>query len=66
MAPMAALRLDVTDGIPEHAAAFVDDHRVYGVPTVLLIDATGIERTTLRVLGFIRPREMLDRLSQLQ
>lgn len=66
MAPMAALRLDVTDGIPEHAAAFVDDHRVYGVPTVLLIDATGTERTTLRVLGFIRPREMLDRLSQLQ
>jgi thiol:disulfide interchange protein len=39
---------------------------VYGVPTVLLFDHTGQERSELRLLGFVSPSEFLKRLEQLR
>ena len=65
MGSVAALRLDVTDNVPEEGERLLKRHRVYGVPTILLFDRSGKERTSLRILGFVPPAEMLRRLAQI-
>ena len=64
---VATLRLDVTrDDISKDGEALLDRYRVIGVPTVLLFDTTGKERTDLRLEGFEGPKEFLRRLQHLQ
>lgn len=62
----SALHIDVTHSATADAEALFQKHDIYGVPTVLLIDAAGVERADLRVTGFVSPAELLQRLKQLQ
>jgi len=63
---VTTLRLDATRGISAEGEELIDRYDVYGVPTVLLFDRTGRERTDLRLLGFVKPKEFLRRIAQLQ
>ncbi len=65
MRPVAALRLDATSEISEEAQALLDRHRVIGVPTVLLFNRQGRERTDLRLTGFEPANAFLQRLRRL-
>ena len=62
---VVTLWVDATRGVSAEAEALFARHDVYGVPTVLLFDRTGAERTALRLLGFVNPEEFLRRLAQL-
>jgi len=62
---MTALRVDVTRDVPPEADALLRRHGVVGVPTVLLFDAQGRERSALRVSGFVTAKELLKRLDAL-
>lgn len=66
LSAMTTLRLDATHELSEDAEAFIDRHRIYGVPMVLLFDGTGRERRELRVTGFLGPGAFLRRLEQLE
>ena len=66
LAAVAALRIDVTREASPAAQLLMQRHEVYGVPTVLFFDRTGVERTDLRVTGFVPPEEFLRRLRLLQ
>ena len=66
LSTMATLRLDATRELTTESEDFLEAHQVWGVPMVLLFDQTGKERRDLRLLGFVRPREFLTRLEQLQ
>jgi thiol:disulfide interchange protein DsbD len=63
--PVAALRLDVTRGVPPDGEALLIRYDVFGAPTVLLFDRSGRERSDLRLLGFVKPDEFLSRLAQM-
>lgn len=63
---IVALRIDATKAIPRDAEPLLERYDVYGVPTVLLFDATGREHPELRIEGFIPPEEFLSRLEQLR
>ena len=65
LASVATLRLDVTEDISKDGSKLIDRHRVFGVPTILLIDGDGIEHRELRITGFVRPNEFLKRLNQI-
>jgi thiol:disulfide interchange protein DsbD len=62
---VATLRIDATGEVSAEAEALFDRYNVYGVPTVLLFDRGGQERKDLRLLGFLGPKEFLERLKQI-
>ncbi|MBI4341909.1 MAG: thioredoxin family protein [Candidatus Omnitrophica bacterium] len=62
LAGVATLRVDATHEISPDAERLLERHQVYGAPTVLLFDRRGAERRELRLTGFIRPKEFLERL----
>jgi thiol:disulfide interchange protein DsbD len=66
LADVATLRLDVTRGVPEEGERLLERYRVFGAPTVLFFDRTGRERSELRLTGFVRPDEFLNRLRRIQ
>ena len=66
LSAIAALRVDVTREASPDAEQLMQRHEIYGVPTVLFFDGTGVERTDLRVTGFVPPGEFLRRLHLLQ
>jgi thiol:disulfide interchange protein DsbD len=65
LANFAALRVDATRGPSSEEEELLARYDVYGVPTVLIFGVGGQEREDLRVIGFVRPQEMLVRLNQL-
>ncbi len=67
LAGARAFRLDVTldEQISEEIEAFLSASQIYGVPTVLLFDARGTERRELRIMGFVSPKEFLERWQRL-
>ena len=60
------LRVDVTRSIPPEAEGLIDRYKIYGVPTVLVFDTQGQERSELRVQGFVPPKELLARLAKMK
>jgi thiol:disulfide interchange protein DsbD len=66
LAPVTTMRLDVTSDVSPEGERLLERYQVYGAPTVLFFDRTGRERTELRLLGFVKPAEFLERFSRLQ
>ena len=64
-ASVLALRLDVTRDVPPEGEGLLERYRIYGAPTVLLFDRTGRERTDVRIMGFVKPDEFLERLKRI-
>ncbi len=62
---VAALRIDATRDVSDEAQALFTRYDIYGVPTVLFFDRTGTEQKDLRVLGFVPPEDVLERLRKL-
>lgn len=58
---MVSLTVDF-DGEP----GLVEDFSVVGPPTLIFIDANGVEREMLRVSGFLSDLELADRIGQLK
>ena len=63
LAEFTTLRVDATREVPKDAEALLDRYQVFGVPTILIVDAAGREREELRVNGFVPPQEFLARLA---
>ncbi len=63
---MTTLRLDASQDLPPEAEAFTNRYHIVGMPTILLFDRSGTERTELRLLGFEGPEEFLARLKKIQ
>ena len=66
LSTVTTLRVDATGEVSREGQALLEVHHVYGVPTVLVIDAHGTERADLRVEGFVPPNEFLKRLEALR
>jgi thiol:disulfide interchange protein DsbD len=66
LSEVTTMRLDVTSDVSPEGERLLERYRVYGAPTVLFFDRTGQERTELRLLGFVKPAEFLERFSRLQ
>jgi thiol:disulfide interchange protein DsbD len=60
------LRVDATRAVSPEAEDLLGRYEVYGVPTILVFDAHGREHQDLRVTGFIRPKELRERLARLR
>jgi len=65
LSEVVTLRVDATRDISAEAQALLDRYDVAGVPTVLIFDRHGQERSDARVEGFLPPKEFLTRLSRL-
>jgi len=65
LSQFVTLRIDATRDLPPEAEALLNKYDVYGVPTVLVFDAHGQERSDLRVNGFVTPEELLEQLKSL-
>jgi len=64
LARRALFKADLTrSGSPE-AVALSQKYAILGVPTVIFLDASGKERTDLRLVGFEGPELFLERLSK--
>jgi thiol:disulfide interchange protein DsbD len=58
------LKADLTKiGSPE-AVALSGKYGVLGVPTIIFLDASGKERTDLRLVGYESPEKFLERLAK--
>ena len=65
LATVVTLRVDVTRGVEDEAAALLSRRQIYGAPTIVFIDRTGHERLDLRLTGFVEPEEFLAQLQQI-
>jgi thiol:disulfide interchange protein DsbD len=63
-ASFTALRADVTRFAAPEVEAVRRRYGVLGVPTVLFLDASGVEVAPARVTGYVGPAEFLERLGQ--
>ncbi len=63
---IVTFRIDATQDVPADAQALLDRYGIVGVPTVLMFDQHGVERSDLRVQGFTPPDEFLQRIDRLQ
>ena len=61
----ATLKVDITHSGNPFDEGLLQHYGVRGVPTVLFIDGKGREQRYLRVLGFVPPTDMLDRMGEL-
>jgi len=66
LAEITTLRVDATREVSEEAERLLGRYRVYGAPTILFFDRSGKERTDLRLLGFAKPDEFLERLQRIR
>ena len=66
LSEVTTLRIDVTRGVSPEAEGLVERFHIFGVPTVLMFDRTGTERSDLRLAGFVPPEEFLKLLEQLK
>jgi len=59
------LKADLTEHGSSEVRALRQKFAIRGVPTIVFIDAAGVERTELRAVEFIDKHEFLERLSRL-
>ena len=57
-------KADMTKAAAAETVALADKFGILGVPTVIFLDASGQERTDLRLVGFEGPDEFLKRLER--
>ncbi len=60
--PYARFKVDLTNFDSPESEALRQQFDVAGVPTILFIDANGLERQNSRVIGFLPPKEFLSRM----
>lgn len=63
-AGIVPLKVDLTKS-DAAGAKIKNDYLIPGLPTIIFIDRTGIERKNLRVTGFVPPAEFARRLAEL-
>jgi len=61
----AVLKADLTDEESTLVQGLRERYDVYGVPTVIFVDASGNEHADLRLTGFEPPEEFLKRLGRI-
>lgn len=66
LASVTTLRVDATREVSKDAEALLEQHDVYGAPTILLFGRGGKERKDLRMLGYVSADELLQRLAAIQ
>ena len=66
LSSVATFRVDVTREVPPEGEPLIERYQIFGAPTVMFFDTTGKERKDLRLLGFAKPDEFLERLHQIQ
>lgn len=57
-----ALKADMTKSVSPEVEKLRNEFKIVGVPTVLIIDASGKE--VARITGFVKPAEFLDKLKE--
>ena len=60
----ALLKADLTQARSPDALSLSERYAILGVPTVVFLDASGRERTDLRLVGFEGPDQFLERLAK--
>ena len=60
------IKADLTNDKDPAVQALTKQYGIIGVPTLIFIDATGREASSLRLTGFERPQPFLARLEQVQ
>jgi thiol:disulfide interchange protein DsbD len=60
----ALFKADLTRSSSPEAMVLAQKYAILGVPTVIFLDASGSERTDLRLVGFEGPEQFLERLSK--
>ncbi len=66
IARFAIFKADLTNEESPQVLDLRDRYEVYGVPTVVFIDAQGVDRKDLRLTGFEKPELFVDRLRQVR
>jgi thiol:disulfide interchange protein DsbD len=64
LARRGVYKADMTKAASPETVALADKFGILGVPTVIFLDASGKERTELRLVGFEGPDEFLKRLEK--
>ena len=57
-------KADMTRSAAPEVVALMEKYRIFGVPTIVFLDASGKEREDLRLVGFEGPDEFLRRLEK--
>jgi thiol:disulfide interchange protein DsbD len=60
------LRADMTNANTPEASALAFRYKIFGFPTLVFLDSSGRERTDLRIVEFVPPIVVLDRLNRLK
>jgi thioredoxin:protein disulfide reductase len=60
----ALFKADLTRAASPESIALTERYQILGVPTVIFLDASGVERKDLRLVGFEGPEEFLARLAK--
>ncbi len=60
------IKIDVTSGGDPLHEKFFQQYGVVGVPTIIFLDASGKERTDLRLVDSLTPELFLDRMAAMQ
>jgi len=60
----ALFKADLTRAASPESIALTENYQILGVPTVIFLDASGVERKDLRLVGFEGPEEFLARLAK--
>ncbi|HEX7252420.1 MAG TPA: cytochrome c biogenesis protein CcdA [Thermoanaerobaculia bacterium] len=60
----ALLKADLTQARSPDALSLTERYAILGVPTIVFLDASGKERTDLRLVGFEGPDQFLERLAK--
>ncbi|HVE65600.1 MAG TPA: cytochrome c biogenesis protein CcdA, partial [Thermoanaerobaculia bacterium] len=60
----ALLKADLTKISSPEAVALSEKYGILGVPTIIFLDASGTERTDLRLVGYESPEKFLERLKK--
>jgi thiol:disulfide interchange protein DsbD len=60
----ALLKADLTKISSPESIALSEKYGILGVPTIIFLDASGTERTDLRLVGFEGPEKFLERLAK--
>jgi uncharacterized protein YyaL (SSP411 family)/cytochrome c biogenesis protein CcdA len=60
------LRANLTNSNTPEASGLAFRYRIIGFPTLVFLDSDGRERTDLRIVQFVPPKVVLDRLNRLK
>jgi len=59
------LKVDVTQGGNRLHEQLIFQYEVKGVPTIVFLDSTGVERRDLRLVDYLPPEQFLGRMRTL-